>query len=145
MQQCAQEDVAAGSNKRESISQPAHLISMQIYIFFPPYLGPPFEFFFSVPGGPTHAETLLNATTVVTQIDPTIWSERVSTCKSTKQTVRESCSKRAGAPGSRGGLLPAAATWSWPLSPCWGRHAQQNNSGPPAIRANWPVLGNAGP
>ena len=114
LQQCAQEDVAAGSNKRESIPQPAHLISMQIHICFPPYLGPPFEFFFSVPGGPTYAETLLNATTVATQIDPIIWSETVSTCKSTRLTVRDSYSKRAGAPGSRGGLLPAAATWSWP-------------------------------
>ena len=92
LQQCAQEDMAAGSSKRKSISQPAHLIPMQIWIFVPPYLGQPSELFFCVPGCPAHAETVLNTTAVDAQIDSKIMADRVSICRPTRQTVRDSYS-----------------------------------------------------
>ena len=59
-------------------------------IFFRPYLGPPSEFFFSVPGSPTHTGTVLNTSTAETHNDPKRGSERASRRKPIRQTVRYS-------------------------------------------------------
>ena len=90
------------------------------HFLFPPYLGPPSELFFSVPGSPTHAKTLPNATTEGAQINRQIASEWVCICKPTRQTIRDSYNQNAETPSSRTGLLPAAVSWSRLGSPCWG-------------------------
>ena len=90
LQQSTNEDKAAGSSERGCIHYPIQLVPVRIWFFFPPYLGRPSEFFFSVPGGPTHTGTVLNTTTAETQIDPKMGSERASIRKPTRQTVRYS-------------------------------------------------------
>ena len=76
--------------------------------------------FFSVPVCPTHAETLLNATTADAQINRNIRSEWVCICNWTRQTIKDRYGYNAEAPSSRGGLLLATASWSRLGWPCWG-------------------------
>ena len=90
LQQYTSEDKAAGSSERGRIHLPTQLVPVRIFIFFPPYLGPPSEFFFSVPGSPTHTGTVLNTSTAETHNDPKRGSERASRRKPIRQTVRYS-------------------------------------------------------